>query len=461
MSGLEEISLDTDLDFTKADSNNVIKSEKSASDAFPGNHTVPPSNALQDLDLLMDPHKSKSPAATPVHTPVPTENIPKLVEEPSTTERTFQPIKKSSFKVFSRDKIDAPETEVKKATIFDSLNTTVGTTHKEEDSNISDTLPTTFGNENSSQNQETHTFTSSGPSFSNTPSSDDVGMEKQELLFKLKRFEMRGIPLSRKFSLNSSVQDMREEFLRIKAQRDIENSVRFQRKTMMAFISGVEFLNSKFDPFDIKLDGWSESVHENLSDYDEVFEELHEKYKTRTKMAPEIKLLMMLGGSAVMFHMTNSLFKNSMPGVEDILKQNPDLMRQFATAAVHSANGPQNAGLSNVMEDMIYTQPSKNSRSAEPSRMRGPSMEPRMEPRMEPPSMKPPSMEEPRMQGPSDSDVDHVLNQIQQFRQSAPPEKTFDIPETVSEAPSSTSTSVRRRRGRPKNEDIPTFQLNI
>ena len=39
---------------------------------------------------------------------------------------------------------------------------------------------------------------------------------------------------------------------------------------MLAFASGVEFLNSKFDPFDVKLDGWSESLHENLSDYDDV-----------------------------------------------------------------------------------------------------------------------------------------------------------------------------------------------
>ena len=70
---------------------------------------------------------------------------------------------------------------------------------------------------------------------------------------------------------------MKDEYARLKHQRDLENSIKFQRKSMMAFASGVEFLNSKFDPFDIKLDGWSESLHENLSDYDDVFEELHEK----------------------------------------------------------------------------------------------------------------------------------------------------------------------------------------
>ena len=52
-------------------------------------------------------------------------------------------------------------------------------------------------------------------------------------------------------------------------------------------------------------------------------------------MAPELKLMFQLGGGAVMLHMTNSMFKNSMPGMDDIMKQNPDLMRQFTQAAVN------------------------------------------------------------------------------------------------------------------------------
>ena len=105
---------------------------------------------------------------------------------------------------------------------------------------------------------------------------------------------------------------------------------------MMAAITGIEFLNNKFDPFDVKLDGWSESVNENIIDYDEVFEELAEKYGGKSEIAPEIKLLMMIGSSAFMFHLTNTLFKSSIPGMDDIMKQNPDLMKQFAKAAVGS-----------------------------------------------------------------------------------------------------------------------------
>ena len=52
---------------------------------------------------------------------------------------------------------------------------------------------------------------------------------------------------------------------------------------LMACVSGLEFLNNRFDPFDLKLDGWAESVNENLEEYDEVFGELHEKYGSKTK----------------------------------------------------------------------------------------------------------------------------------------------------------------------------------
>ena len=125
---------------------------------------------------------------------------------------------------------------------------------------------------------------------------------------------------------------MRNEYVKLKKQREIDNSIKFQRKVLMAIITGIEFLNGKFDPINARLDGWSESVGDNINDYDEVFEELHEKYGGETEISPEIKLLMMIAGSAFMFHLTNTLFKSSIPGMDDILKKNPELMQQFADA---------------------------------------------------------------------------------------------------------------------------------
>ena len=142
--------------------------------------------------------------------------------------------------------------------------------------------------------------------------------------------------------MESSLLEMQGEYETIMDEKAKANSIKFQANMMMAAINGIEFLNGRFDPFDIKLDGWGEQINENIDDYDEIFGELHEKYKSKAKMSPELKLLFQLGGSAAMLHMTNTMFKSSMPGMDDIMRQNPELMKQFAEAAVGCINkGPQ------------------------------------------------------------------------------------------------------------------------
>ncbi len=186
--------------------------------------------------------------------------------------------------------------------------------------------------------------------------SQEIKNEKIDLIYKFKRLEDQGVRTTMNYNMNSHLEDMRNEYLKLRKQREIDNSVKFQRKVMMAAITGLEYLNNKFDPFDVKLDGWSESVNENINDFDEVFEELSEKYGGKSEIAPELKLLMMLGGSAFMFHLTNTMFKSSIPGMDDIMKQNPDLMKQFAQAAVGSI-GKQNEGPPPMRETMPQPQP--------------------------------------------------------------------------------------------------------
>ena len=188
---------------------------------------------------------------------------------------------------------------------------------------------------------------------------EEIQREKQELLFNLERLQKQGYPPSKRYSMASSYEDMKFEHDRLKKQRDVEKSIKFSRKILMAVVSGVEFLNGKFDPFDIKLEGWSENIMENVSDYDEVFEELHQKYGESVKMAPELKLLGMLAGSGFMFHLTNSLFKSASPKLSDILKQNPDIMRNISEAAAKNMGNTineqfgQNDPIGNLMKNGI------------------------------------------------------------------------------------------------------------
>jgi hypothetical protein len=169
---------------------------------------------------------------------------------------------------------------------------------------------------------------------------EDILTMKKELLYQFDRLEKKGLRFPKKFTMASSLEEMKMEFERVRRDREVDIAVKFQRKMMMAIITGAEFLNNRFDPFDIKLDGWSENVNEGINDYDEIFEELHEKYKGKAKMAPEIKLMFTLFGSAFMFHLTNTMFKSSsIPGLEQVMKQNPDLMKQFAAATMNTMAG--------------------------------------------------------------------------------------------------------------------------
>ena len=183
-------------------------------------------------------------------------------------------------------------------------------------------------------------------------SKEELLREKFAYLRKLEALEKKGVELSKKYSMESSLQEMQGEYETIMEEKTKQNSVKFQGNMLMAMINGIEFLNGKFDPFDIKIDGWSEQVQENITDYDDVFGELYEKYKSKASMAPELKLLFQLGGSAMMVHMTNTMFKSAMPGMDDILRQNPDLMRSFQNAAVNSM-AQTSPGFSGFMTNMM------------------------------------------------------------------------------------------------------------
>lgn len=200
-------------------------------------------------------------------------------------------------------------------------------------------------------------------------SKEDMLRQKFSFLRKLEDLEAKGASLTKKYSMESSLAEMQGEYETLMTERERKNSVKFQGKMLMAMITGLEFLNSKFDPFDIKIDGWAEQVNENIDDYDEIFSELHEKYKSKAKMAPELKLLFQLGGGAIMLHMTNTMFKSAIPGMDDIMRQNPDLMQKFTQAAVSSAANTS-PGFSSFMNTVSRDQPYSKPQRGE---MKGPS----------------------------------------------------------------------------------------
>src|SRR6056300_613213 len=170
---------------------------------------------------------------------------------------------------------------------------------------------------------------------------NSIDEEKSDLINKLGRLEKKGFAVNKRLNAYSNVEDLRTEVKRITYSIDVEQSIRFSRRMLVACVTGLEFLNKRYNPFEIQLEGWSESVMENVDDYDGVFEELYVKYRSKVSVAPEVKLIMMLGGSAMMFHLTNSMFKSVMPNMNDVIKQNPDLVKNMMAAVQNTTRSPE------------------------------------------------------------------------------------------------------------------------
>src|SRR5210317_408152 len=178
------------------------------------------------------------------------------------------------------------------------------------------------------------TFTQEEPS----KGYNSIDEEKADLLNKLARLEKKGVNTNKRLNMYSGVDEIRTEVKRITYGIEVDQSVRFSRRMLVACVTGLEFLNKRYNPFEIQLEGWSESVMESVEDYDTVFEELYVKYRNKVNVAPEVKLIMMLGGSAMMFHLTNSMFKAAIPNMNDVLKQNPDLVKNMMSAVQNTAS---------------------------------------------------------------------------------------------------------------------------
>lgn len=167
--------------------------------------------------------------------------------------------------------------------------------------------------------------------------------EKADLLNRIARLGKKGLQTSSRLTVYSDIEDIRAEYKRLTYSIEVDQSIKFQRRMLVACVSGIEFLNKKFDPFDLELDGWSENVMENQEDYDGVFEELFQKYRSKVSVAPEIKLMFMVGGSAMMFHLSKSMFKPFQQQAQQQQQQKSSSSSfgdQFASSMRREMRGP-------------------------------------------------------------------------------------------------------------------------
>jgi hypothetical protein len=216
------------------------------------------------------------------------------------------------------------------------------------------------------------------PVSSSTSSSKMTDREKRRkkraMIKKLEDWYEKGLTKHNShFNMDSTYEEVEDEYEQAMEDKRRKDGVKLYGHWLMTFVNTLEYGNAIFNPFDLNLDGWGEQVSENIDDYDEIFTELHEKYKGG-KLAPEISLILRLGFSAAVLNFSNKALSTATPGFQDVMKQNPELMRMFTNATVSSMSqaSPGFAMANNFMQQ-------------EPTRPRGPPPPAPVETKSQPP----------------------------------------------------------------------------
>lgn len=188
---------------------------------------------------------------------------------------------------------------------------------------------------------------------------EEIQREKASMLRKMDRFKSKGVRTFRNFDMNSDYDDIKFEYESVKEEAEMKRSVKNQKDILITTSRLIEHASQTELVQDftgkVELEGWSEHIMETADDdFEEIFEDLHEKYGDYMsgKQYPEVRLLWTLGQSAMMFHVMKKYTQN-MPELGALLKNNPDLAKEFgkATVNVMSQQSPSYRNMANEMNN--------------------------------------------------------------------------------------------------------------
>ena len=167
--------------------------------------------------------------------------------------------------------------------------------------------------------------------------SDDALMkEKYELLRKFERLQKLGVPIRKRFTMDSPMDEMRMELDFIRKEREMDSTIKNFSQWFITGMGALEWSSKNVNAvkmFGLQLDGLSESAQMNVGDLEEDFEELYELYGDSIKVHPLVRIPVRVAIMVYMVHLTNQMVQKApVPNIQEVLRQHPETGRQVAGA---------------------------------------------------------------------------------------------------------------------------------
>lgn len=171
-------------------------------------------------------------------------------------------------------------------------------------------------------------------------SDDALLKEKYELLRKFERLSKLGVPMRKRFTIDSPLEEMKMELEFIKREKSMDATIKQFSEWFVTGMSAMEWGSKNvalMKAFGLQLDGLSEAAQMNVVDLEDDFEEMYDLYGENMKMHPLVRIPLRTCMMVYMVHLTNQMTrKSNIPNIDEIMRQNPDIARQLASAAMQN-----------------------------------------------------------------------------------------------------------------------------
>ena len=294
------------------------------------------------------------------------------------------------------------------------------------------------------ENLNAEAFMSASSSPAPAKMNDEAIMkQKYDMLRKFERLTKMGVPVRKRFTMDSPIEEMELELETLRKDRDMDNAIRQFSSWFVTGMSAMEWSSKNVNAvrmFGLQLDGLSESAQMGVGEFEEDFEELYELYGDKMKVHPLVRIPMRVAIMVYMVHLTNQMAQKApVPNIQEILRQNPEIGRKLAGAAMQqqtqqfSAQAaarsappppPQPAASNPLSGLMSFMTAGVNTQGPPlPAPIPVPSRVPEKAPARTVISKTPAPRRE--MNGPSGTGIADMLQRIQAEKPAAPPVPTF------------------------------------